>query len=77
VKTTPPNGGRPKGSRPLNRRSLITLFNFEVEPYAREVLQRNVALALEGDREALLGVMELIGWAMLLADGPPKMPAAA
>jgi hypothetical protein len=70
-------GGRPKGSRPLNRRALITLFNAEIEPYAKEVLQRAIAQALAGDREALLGVMELIGMAMALADGPPKTPAIA
>jgi len=71
MKPVTTKGGRPRGSRPINRRALVTAYNRSLEPYTEELLQRAVAQALAGDREVMGGLLALIGHAMMLADGHP------
>lgn len=65
--------GRPSGSRPINRDALARAFNRAVEQHAEELMQRAVAQALSGDRDALAGLLALVGHAMAASDG--KEPA--
>ncbi|MDR2991916.1 MAG: hypothetical protein LBU72_08355 [Burkholderiaceae bacterium] len=58
-------GGRPKGSRPVNRQRLIACFNRNIEPFSDELLQRAIDRALTGDTLALSALIEL--WGRVLA----------
>jgi hypothetical protein len=55
----------------------VAAFNRAVAPHAEEFFQRAVAQAMSGDREALAGLLALIGAAMQTADGPPTVKSAA
>ena len=56
--------GRPHGATTINQRRLRRAFNRAVEPHAEELMERAIAQALNGDREALAGLLRLIGAAM-------------
>lgn len=68
-------GGRPRGSRPVNRRAIVTAFNRTVEGNAEEIFRRGIEQALQGDKDALRGLLEVIAAAISMADQPTTAAA--
>jgi hypothetical protein len=69
-------GGRPRGSRTIDKAALIAMFNRNVTPHAEAVLQLAMGLAIEGHSEALSAVLGLIEHFSALPDAQPAKPAS-